>query len=168
MLINNTESFDEDLIASSFNDYFVHVGPNLSKSIPNEAKCFTEYLNQSNKNNNIFSETELTFNEFREAFQSLKINKANGHDDISSNVIKSSYDELFIPLFHICRTSLLTGNVPDSMKIAKVNPLFKSGETDQLSNYRPISVLPVFSKLLERIMHNRVSILSCNKSPTSI
>ena len=75
MLINNTESFDEDLIASSFNDYFVHVGPNLSKSIPNEAKCFTEYLNQSNKDNNILSETELTFNEFKEAFQSLKSNK---------------------------------------------------------------------------------------------
>ena len=42
------------------------------------------------------------------------------------------------------------------MKIAKITPLFKSGDTDKLSNYRPISVLPVFSKLLERIMYNRV------------
>ena len=44
LLINNIESFDEDFIASSFNDYFVHVGPNLSKTIPNEATCHTEYL----------------------------------------------------------------------------------------------------------------------------
>ena len=42
------------------------------------------------------------------------------------------------------------------MKIAKITPLFKSGDTDKLNNYRPISVLPVFSKLLERIMYNRV------------
>ena len=41
------------------------------------------------------------------------------------------------------------------MKIAKIRPLFKSGETDLLNNYRPISVLPVFSKLLEGIMYNR-------------
>ena len=156
MLINNTDFFDEDIIATSFNNYFVNVGPDLSKNIPKEAKCFTEYLNQSDKNKNILLETELTLNEFKKAFGSLKSNKANGYDDINSNIVKSSYDELFIPLFHICRTSLLTGSVPDSMKIAKITPLFKSGDTDKLNNYRPISVLPVFSKLLERIMYNRV------------
>ena len=42
------------------------------------------------------------------------------------------------------------------MKIAKIKPLFKSGETDLVNNYRPISILPVFSKVLERIMYNRL------------
>ena len=59
-------------------------------------------------------------------------------------------------MFHICKTSLETGCFPDQMKIAKITPLFKSGERDFVTNYRPISVLPVFSKILERIMCNRV------------
>ena len=61
-----------------------------------------------------------------------------------------------MPLFHICKISLKVGTFPDEMKIAKIKPLFKAGERDIISNYRPISVLPVFSKLLERIMYNRV------------
>ena len=52
--------------------------------------------------------------------------------------------------------SLKTGCFPDKLKIAKITPLFKSGETVLLNNYRPISVFPVFSKILERIMYNRV------------
>ena len=68
MHINNTDFFYEDIIATSFNNYFVNVGPDLSKNIPKEAKCFTEYLNQSDKNKNILLETELTLNEFKKAF----------------------------------------------------------------------------------------------------
>ena len=71
-------------------------------------------------------------------------------------MVKISYDELKMPLFHICKISLKVGTFPDEMKIAKIKPLFKAGERDIISNYRPISVLPVFSKLLERIMYNRV------------
>ena len=155
MLINNTESFDQTFIASSFNDYFVNVGPNLAAKIPNNGKVFTEYLN-NNTNNCLIPEKELSLEEFKIAFKTLKSNKANGFDDINSNVIKTSYDELLIPLFHICKTSLLQGSFPNNMKIAKITPLYKSGDVDKLCNYRPISVLPVFPKLLERIMYNRI------------
>ena len=71
-------------------------------------------------------------------------------------MVKMSYKELVIPLFHICKNSMKLGIFPDEMKIAKIKPLFKAGERDIVSNYRPISILPVFSKLLERIMYNRV------------
>ena len=57
---------------------------------------------------------------------------------------------------YICNISLKYGCFPDRMKIAKVKPLFKSDEREIVSNYRPISILPVFSKLLERIMYNRI------------
>ena len=62
----------------------------------------------------------------------------------------------FLLLFHICNISLKYGCVPDKMKIAKIEPLFKADETELVSNYRPISLLPLFSKLLERIMYNRI------------
>ena len=66
--------------------------------------------------------------------------------------------------------SLSSGVVPDQMKIARVIPLFKSGDLSLFTNYRPVSVLPAFSEILERIVHNRLinflnkySILSCNQ-----
>ena len=54
------------------------------------------------------------------------------------------------------KVSIKQGIFPDRLKIAEVTPIFKSGVKDNVSNYRPISILPVFSKVLERIMYNRV------------
>ena len=92
---------------------------------------------------------ELNFDEFKEAFKSLKRNKAAGFDELSSNIIIDAYDSLKNTLFHIFKASIKQGIFPDSLK-------FKSGAKDNVSNYRPISILPVFSKILERIMYNRV------------
>ena len=60
------------------------------------------------------------------------------------------------PLKHIFQISLTKGIVPNKLKIARVTPVFKAGEVTDVSNYRPISVLPCFSKILERIMYNRL------------
>ena len=68
----------------------------------------------------------------------------------------TSYDELIIPIYHICNISLKAGIFPNNMKIAKVIPLFKSDAEEKLKNYRPISILPVFSKILERVIYNRI------------
>ena len=95
---------------------------------------------------------DLTFEEFEKAFKSVKHNKAAGHDDIDSNVIIKVYDEISYPLFMICHSSF---NIfPEKLKVAKVSPIFKVGNIEEIGNYRPISVLPIFSKILER-MFNR-------------
>ena len=99
---------------------------------------------------------ELKFDEFEEAFKSLKRNKAAGFNELSSNIILDAYDSLKNILFHVCKVSIQQGIFSDSLKIAKVTPIFKSGDKDNVTNYRPISILPVFSKVLERIMYNRV------------
>ena len=57
---------------------------------------------------------------------------------------------------HVFKKSLQQGIFPDKLKILKVIPVFKSWEESYLNNYRPISILPTFSKLLERIMYNRL------------
>ena len=99
-----------------------------------------------------------TLNRFflEDAFFSLKINKSSGYDDINFNVIKHSFQYISKPLMHIFQLSLSQGIFPDSLKIAKITPIFKTGETTNLSNYRPISVLPCFSKILEKIMYNKL------------
>ena len=65
-------------------------------------------------------------------------------------------NEIATVLSHIFNRSLLTGIVPSQLKIAKVNPIFKSGDNQVFSNYRPISILPSISKILEKIMYNRL------------
>ena len=95
-------------------------------------------------------------NEFEEAFKSLKRNKPAGFDDLSTNSIIDAYDILENILFHVFKVSIQQGIFSDSLKIAKVILIFKSGDKDNISSYRPMSILPVFSKVLERIMYNRV------------
>ena len=95
-------------------------------------------------------------NKSNEAVASLKPNKNPECDSIHVNLIKAIYEELKRPLFYIFDQSLKSGIFPDKLKIAKVFPIYKSGKKHVPPNYRPISVLPCFSKILERIMYNRL------------
>ena len=61
-----------------------------------------------------------------------------------------------MPFSHICSNSLFGGSFPENMKISKVIPIFKSGDTESINNYRPISLLPTLSKVLERLVFNRL------------
>ena len=84
---------------------------------------------------------------------SLKINKSPGNDKIISNVVKKYFGELCHPLKFIFQLLLEKGVFPDDLKIARVTSLFKGGDHFKLGNYRPISLLPCFSKIFERIMY---------------
>ena len=93
-----------------------------------------------------------------DAFFSLQINKSPGYDEISFNVVRNCFGPLLKPLMFIFNLSLQKCSFPDELKIAKVTPVFKADDVNELGNYsyRPISVLPCFSKILERIMYNRL------------
>ena len=90
------------------------------------------------------------------SFFSLKTNKSPGADEINFNVIQPCFGELCGPLKYLFDLSLESWVFPDLMKIAIVSPVFKTVETADINNYRPISVLPCFSKILERVMCNRL------------
>ena len=139
-------------IAEEFNKYFTNVGPNLASKIQNTSKTFEDFLFPVQKN---MEYKDLTFEEFEKAFNSVKHNKAAGHDDIDSNVKIKIYDEISYPLFMIFHNSLNEGIFPEQLKVAKVSPIFKVGNIKEIGNYQPISVLPIFSKVLERILFNR-------------
>ena len=90
---------------------------------------------------------------FLPRLSSLKSSNSEGVDGINVNVIKASIDLLASPLSQMCNISFSTGIVPGKLNISKVIPMFKSEHSTNFTNYRPISILPCFSKILESAMH---------------
>ena len=77
-------------------------------------------------------------------------------DESKPGIIKNIKDCITMPLTHICNFLFKRGIFPAQLKIANVVPIYKRGNEHVFSNYRPVSVLPIFSKLLEKLMYNRL------------
>ena len=153
IVVDGKDITDEELIAKSFNKYFAEIKPKLAKNIQKSSINFESFMKTCDSTQ---AERELTINELKDTFFSLKINKSLGYDDISFNVVKTCFGRLLKPLMFIFNLSLQKGSFSDELKIAKVTSVFRADHVNELGNYRPISVLPCFSKILERIMYNRL------------
>ena len=153
MKCNGELTTDSHKIANAFNSYFTQAGPNLDKSIPQNNANFMSYLANPCMNTIYFHATFEA--EICSIVNSFRNNTASGIDDFSPRIIKRIIKEISKPLCHIFNLSLSSGIFPNKLKIARVTPVFKKGDKCELSNYRPISVLPCFSKILERIVYNR-------------
>ena len=99
---------------------------------------------------------ESTPNEVIDIVNILKSSNSVGYDQIFPKLIKNVISEISTPLSNIINLSWNTGKVPDQLKIAKIIPIYKSNDKELVSNFRPISILPFFSKILEKIMYNRL------------
>ncbi len=98
------------------------------------------------------------------AIRKLKNGKAADPDKVSTTIIKNVGDLVSKHLTMISNSSLMGGIFPDIWKIARVTPIFKSGAKKDVNNYRPISVISVFSRILERIVHDQLfEFLAANK-----
>ena len=95
------------------------------------------------------------FEEFEKTFKSVKRNKAARDDDFDSNVIIKVDGEISYPLCMMFYSLFNEGIFPEQFKVAKVSSIFKFGNIDKAGNYRPMSALPMFSKVIERIMCSR-------------
>jgi hypothetical protein len=103
------------------------------------------------------SDSPVTEDEVSSCIKKLEDKKTSDMTGLSSNLLKKIYPSILIPLAHIFTKSLSTGIVPSLMKIAKIIPIFKSGDCLDRNNYRPISLLSIFSKILEKIVCTRLS-----------
>ena len=155
-ITNNSE------IVEKLNEYFVDVGSRLAASIQPAVTHFSDYFKKSYINS--FALYPADPIEIVNIVSCLKNKSSFGVDDIPVTILKSSIFYIAEPLAEIVNCSLSTGNFPDTLKIARVTPIFKDGEKDCFQNYRPISVLPSFSKIFEKVVFNRlISYLDSNK-----
>lgn len=152
--INGTNIGDDTEICDSFNDHFSNIGSNLASKIPPSGRrnpldtlnpiCESIFLQPS------------TPNEIINIISKLKSNKAAGPDNLPTHVIKRNATR-FSNILNKCFNLIIsTGQYPDCLKIAKVVPVFKSGDPCSLDNYRPISTLSIFSKVFEKLIVDRL------------
>ena len=138
--INNTVCNDKKRIAESFNLFFVNVGPNLAKNIPSDSRSPTGYMECNPSSMAVIPASQ---NKIITIIKSLK-QSSPGWDDISTSNFKHTCHYFIEPLMHGSNLSITQGVFPHELKVAKVIPLFKSNDPMVFSNYRPVSVLPLF------------------------
>ena len=150
---DNTITSDKTVIAENFNDFFVKIGNNLAKGIPNASTSPGRYMGDM-ISQSLFLDP-VTPQEIAEIIKSLK-NGAHGYDEINNKILQLSVTPIIGSLSFLCNRSLTEGVFPLELKLANVLPLFKSGETMLFNNYRPVSLLCTLSKVFEKIMYSRL------------
>ena len=109
-----------------------------------------------NRNRNSVFLTPTDPVEISAPISQMKNKKSCGHDGVSSSLLKSIIEELSVPLSMLINKSLGGGYVPDKLKTAKVIPILKAKDKQQFEIYRPISLLPDVSKVLEKVIFKHI------------
>ena len=133
------------------NDFFTSVGPNLASNM-NDPWVYNGNTG-SNAIDNIFTDNVEVLKYLKETDTS----KASSVPNVSSKILKPALISLIDELTYIFNLCLSSNTFPRKWKIASVVPLQKDGDLSQCTNYRPISLLPIPGKILEQIIHDRLT-----------
>ena len=157
------QSTDDPIkISENFNSFFTNIGTDLAAKIPATKINFKTYLKKRAQNSLFLLPTSPE--EIESIVNLFNNKKSAGVDDIGLDILIKTICTISKPFSFLINQSLQTGKVPDAIKVAKVVPIFKNGSKSEIANYRPISVLPSFSKVYEKVISNRmISFLSKNE-----
>ena len=147
--INNVLTNDKSVIVAAFNDYFAEIGSNLAKAIPTTSAHSA--INNILPVKNTMSLLATDPYEVQNIISNIKNSSSCGIDKIPISVIKSVANSISPILSVLVNHSMFTSSFPEALKIAKITPIFKSGDKSIITNYRPISLLNTFSKIYERV-----------------
>ena len=138
------------------NSYFCSVGKDLADKISPVANPLLSGDFEMNKTKAKFHFRTIEVQEIRDAFAKVKTAKSFGTDNIPSYFLKLALPFIENSLAFMFDTSIEKSMFPDSWKIARVTPVYKSGDRADKSNYHLISVLPVISRLFAKLVTNQV------------
>ena len=140
--------------AHIFNKFFVNVSSQVCPEIPRTKKSPLDYLKIRNVNSIFFK--PIVSVEIQDIISGLDNSKSSGPYSVPVKLLKVLNPQISELLAQIFNESLSVGIFPDELKYAKVIPIHKKGSPTDTSNYRPISLLSVFSKIFEKFMHRRL------------
>ena len=162
MKVGNTEVDERDEITEHFNNYFVEIGHLIAKSVSfSEKTDFKSFLKNSVSETIVLDPPQPI--EVFNAINSLNLHKASGCDNISSFFLRMGNDTLAPMLSFYFGLVFELGFFPHIFKTSKVVPIFKSGDKHLVQNYRPISLSPCLSKVLEKVIKNQLTFLKSVK-----
>lgn len=137
-------------LADRFNNYFTGLGGRVDMHS-------TEILENISETENTIFLRPTDISEVTLVFQSLRNSRSKDADALEIRPVKYVLDLIAPVLTHIFNLALQTGTFPENMQLARVTVTYKGGDKNKMSNYRPISILPVFSKGLEKIINVRIN-----------
>ena len=143
--------------ADYMNDLFANIGSKLAANF--DKPWHSDGL--GNDNNMLIDDIEVENEEVLKLCKDIDVNKSSCINNVSSRKIKDAVIHLNVKFTFLINKSLSLGKFPETWKYAKVTPLFKGGKQDIVENYRPVSLLPLPSKIIEQIVHNRLRIDYC-------
>jgi len=159
--INGRSTSNHQIIANAFNKHFTTIPDMINQNI-NVNYCLTSVNNQNKLSfsfKHVFQNSFpgikyhcTTTKEIENIIMSFKSSNSCGYDEVPTKLLKLCSHFISSPLNYICNRTLFTGVFPDRLKYAIIRPLFKKGNKNYMSNYRPISISTLFSKLFEKVM----------------
>lgn len=157
---DNSENivFEETFVANKLNNFFCNIAAKLTKNMnkqPFDTEGLTKFYTEKGVTPDNFKLTIVTKESVLKLLTNLNVTKSTGCDNISAKFLKDVAQEIVSPVTHIINLSITTGTVPDDIKTARVVPLYKKGDRNYEGNYRPVSILPVISKVFERLVYDQ-------------
>lgn len=143
---------DPKKLPTVMNKHFSSCGPILAAKLPHSERHFSEYFDHSCQKSFYFN--PVTPAEIKCEISLLPIGRS--HRAYSTIILKVA--KLFIskPFMDIMNASISEGTYSDKLKLAKVVPIFKSGDDSDTNNYCPISLLSIFNRIFEKLMYKRL------------
>ena len=144
---------DPQQICNKLNDFFVNVGKNLADTF--QTDDYNYNMHRSKVKNSCFF-APATSEEVASIIRNLQGKKATREQDVDTKFLKFSNLIISPILSNLFNSCIIQGKYPDALKIAEVVPIFKKNNPQQATNYRPISLLSPFNKILEKLIYNRI------------
>ena len=148
----NNKDIDSEKVSDYINTFFTTIGPKLA------AKNKKKWKYYGLESENIIENIKFNRGELLLLIDNIDISKSSGFQNISSKCLKDALSVLVSQLLYIFEQSYKLGIFPDDWKKATIVPLYKGGLKENVSNYRPVSLLPIPGKLLEKIIHDNIMI----------
>ena len=169
--ITNEICYEPKAIADHFVEFFTNVASNLVSKLPACSNIFSVnserfklFYSSRNVNNATFTLHPVSEDFIFKELVNVNPTKSTGLDDIPARFIKDGAIVLTTPITHIVNLSITSGVVPNDMKMARIKPLYKKNSPLDVGNYRPVSILSIVSKILERSVHTQLSEFLCENN----
>ena len=157
-MINDEHVYDNEELSNHFNEHFPTIAQNLLNKLPNATTHYSDYLSNANRESVYLYATSPT--KIENVMSGMKSKSSNIIDEIPSKLLKCFNENVPCALSRIFGLSFKQGKFIECFKIAKVIPIRKSGPKNDINNYRPISLHSLRSKVLEKLVYNRLYALS--------